>query len=144
MFPWIKLSVVKINWYWRWCYCICFHCYCPEYCFVVSPSWIIEFKCCDFLNLPKDKIKGYVIYCDIPYKGTTKYKTELFPYEEFYIWANEMAKYNTVLVSEYNMPSNFKCIWEKDIKVNIDKNGNTTDENRKRTEKLFLCSIKND
>ena len=104
----------------------------------------IEFKCCNFLNLPKDKIKGYVIYCDIPYKGTTKYKTEPFPYEEFYIWANEMAKYNTVLVSEYNMPSNFKCIWEKDIKVNIDKNGNTTDENRKRTEKLFLCSTKND
>ena len=104
----------------------------------------IEFKCCNFLDLPKDKIKGYVIYCDIPYKGTTKYKTEPFPYEEFYIWANEMAKYNTVLVSEYNMPSNFKCIWEKDIKVNIDKNGNTTDENRKRTEKLFLCSTKND
>ena len=104
----------------------------------------IEFKCCNFLDLPKDKIKGYVIYCDIPYKGTTKYKTEPFPYEEFYIWANEMAKYNTVLVSEYNMPSNFKCIWEKDIKVNIDKNGNTTDENRKRTEKLFLCCIKND
>ena len=104
----------------------------------------IELKCCNFLDLPKDKIKGYVIYCDIPYKGTTKYKTEPFPYEEFYIWANEMAKYNTVLVSEYNMPSNFKCIWEKDIKVNIDKNGNTTDENRKRTEKLFLCSTKND
>ena len=104
----------------------------------------IEFKCCNFLDLPKDKIKGYVIYCDIPYKGTTKYKTEPFPYEEFYIWANEMAKYNTVLVSEYNMPSNFKCIWEKDIKVNIDKNGNTIDENRKRTEKLFLCSTKND
>ena len=104
----------------------------------------IELKCCNFLDLPKDKIKGYVIYCDIPYKGTTKYKTEPFPYEEFYIWANEMAKYNTVLVSEYNMPSNFKCIREKDIKVNIDKNGNTTDENRKRTKKLFLCSIKND
>ena len=104
----------------------------------------IKFKCCNFLDLPKNKIKGYVIYCDIPYKGTTKYKTEPFPYEEFYIWANEMAKYNTVLVSEYNMPSNFKCIWEKDIKVNIDKNGNTTDENRKRTEKLFLCCIKND
>ena len=104
----------------------------------------IEFKCCNFLDLPKDKIKGYVIYCDIPYKGTTKYKTESFPYEEFYKWAIEMAKNNTVLISEYNMPSNFKCIWEKDTKVNIDKNGNTTDENRKRTEKLFLCSIKND
>ena len=101
----------------------------------------IEFKCCNFLNLPKDKIKGYVIYCDIPYKGTTKYKTEPFPYEEFYIWANEMAKYNTVLVSEYNMPSNFKCIWEKDIKVNFDSNRIAANENCKRTEKLFLCNV---
>ena len=104
----------------------------------------IELKCCNFLDLPKDKIKGYVIYCDIPYKGTTKYKTEPFPYEEFYIWANEMAKYNTVLVSEYNMPSNFKCIWGKDTKVNFDSNRTSMNENYKRTEKLFLCNTKND
>ena len=101
----------------------------------------IEFKCCNFLNLPKDKIKGYVIYCDIPYKGTSKYSTDSFPYEEFYKWANEMAKYNTVLVSEYNMPSNFKCIWEKDTKVNFDSNRITANENCKRTEKLFLCNM---
>ena len=101
----------------------------------------IEFKCCNFLNLPKEKIKGYVIYCDIPYKGTTKYKTEPFPYEKFYEWANEMAKYNTVLVSEYNMPSNFKCIWEKETKVNFDSNRITANENCKRTEKLFLCNV---
>ena len=101
----------------------------------------IEFKCCNFLDLPKDKIKGYVIYCDIPYKGTTKYKTEPFPYEKFYKWANEMAKYNIVLVSEYNMPSNFKCIWEKDTKVNFDSNRITANENCKRTEKLFLCNV---
>ena len=68
----------------------------------------IEFKCYNFLDLPKDKIKGYVIYCDIPYRGTTKYKTNSFPYEKFYEWAIEMAKNNTVLISEYNMPSNFK------------------------------------
>ena len=104
----------------------------------------IEFKCCNFLDLPKDKIKGYVIYCDIPYKRTTKYKTEPFPYEEFYIWANEMAKYNTVLVSEYNMPSNFKCIWEKNTKVNFDSNRTILNESHKRTEKLFLCNTKND
>ena len=104
----------------------------------------IKFKCCNFLDLPKDKIKGYVIYCDIPYKGTTKYKTEEFPYEKFYKWANEMAKYNIVLVSEYNMSSNFKCIWEKDTKVNFDSNRTARDKINKRTEKLFLCNIKND
>ena len=73
----------------------------------------IKFKCCSFLDLPKDKIKGYVIYCDIPYKGTTKYKTEEFPYEKFYEWAKEMSIHNTILISEYNMPDEFECIWEK-------------------------------
>ena len=104
----------------------------------------IEFKCCNFLDLPKDKIKGYVIYCDIPYKETKKYKTKPFPYEEFYKWANEMTKHNIVLVSECNMPSNFKCIWEKEIKANLDSNRTVGDENHKRTEKLFLCNKKND
>ena len=104
----------------------------------------IEFKCCNFLDLPKDKIKGYVIYCDIPYKGTTKYKTESFPYKEFYKWANEMAKYNTVLVSEYNMPSNFKCIWEKETIRGINSYNAIEKEKKKRIEKLFLCNAKND
>ena len=104
----------------------------------------IKFKCCNFLDLPKNKIKGYVIYCDIPYKETKKYKTKSFPYEEFYKWANEMAKHNIVLVSECNMPSNFKCIWEKEIKANLDSNRTVGDENHKRTEKLFLCNTKND
>ena len=103
----------------------------------------IEFKYCNFLDLPKDKIKGYVIYCDIPYRGTTKYKTNSFPYEKFYEWAIEMAKNNTVLISEYNMPSNFKCIWEKETKVNFDSNRCSGNENNKRVEKLFICNTEN-
>lgn len=100
----------------------------------------IKFKNCNFLDLPKDKIKGYVIYCDIPYKGTKKYKTKEFPYEEFYKWAIEMSKRNTVLISEYNMPEdNFECIWQKETKVNIDSNRKSSD---KRVEKLFKCKIK--
>lgn len=100
----------------------------------------IKFKCCSFLDLPKDKIKGYVIYCDIPYKGTTKYKTNEFPYDEFYTWANEMAKHNTVLISEYDMPKVFKCIWSKETKANFDSNRVSGDESNKRTEKLYICN----
>ena len=101
----------------------------------------IEFKCCDFLDLPKDKIKGYVIYCDIPYKGTLKYnKIKPFPYEEFYKWAIEMAKNNIVLISEYNMPSNFKCIWEKETTRGINSNNVIEKEKKKRIEKLFICN----
>ena len=103
----------------------------------------IKFKNCSFLDLPKDKIKGYVIYCDIPYRGTTKYKTEAFPYEEFYKWANEMAKHNTVLISEYDMPKVFKCIWQKETKANFDSNRKSGDEENKRVEKLFVCNADN-
>ena len=58
-----------------------------------------------------------------------------FPYEEFYKLAIEMAKNNIVLISEYNMPSNFKCIWEKETKVNFDSNRCSGDKSNKRVEK---------
>ena len=104
----------------------------------------IKFINRNFLDLPKDEIKGYVIYCDIPYKGTTKYATADFPYNEFYEWAKEMARYNTVLISEYDMPEEFKCIWQKETKANFDSNRTAGDKNNIRTEKLFLCNVENE
>ena len=98
----------------------------------------IKFKCCDFRDIPKDKIKGYVIYCDPPYKNTTKYKTGDFPYEEFYQWCKDMSKNNVVLISEYNMPDDFTCVWQKETKVNFDSNRKSNDEKNKRIEKLYI------
>lgn len=95
----------------------------------------VKFDCKDFREI-KD-ISGYVIYCDPPYRGTTKYKTEKFPYEEFYDWCREMSKNNTVLISEYNMPDDFKCIWKMETKVNFDSNRSEGDVKNKRVEKLF-------
>ena len=100
----------------------------------------IEFYNCSFLDLPKDKINNCVIYCDPPYRGTTKYKTEEFPYEEFYQWCRYMSKNNTVLISEYNMPDDFTCIWEKETKVNFDSNRVSSDDKNKRIEKLYIYS----
>ena len=97
----------------------------------------VKFYNCSFLNLPKDKIKGYIIYCDPPYKGTCKYKTDPFPYEEFYDWCRYMSKNNTVLISEYNMPNDFECIWKKESKVNFDSNRVSNDKKNLRIEKLF-------
>ena len=96
----------------------------------------IKFQCCSFLDLPKDKISGYVIYCDIPYKGTTKYKTEEFPYEKFYEWAKEMSIHNTILISEYNMPDEFECIWEKELKTSLGS-GVNKDSDKNRIERLY-------
>ena len=95
----------------------------------------IKFINYNFLELPIDKIKGYVIYCDPPYRDVTKYNTGKFPYELFYNWCRELSKNNIVLVSEYNMPDDFKCIWEKPSKIKI---GNLNSNKPIRTEKLFI------
>lgn len=97
----------------------------------------INFKCIDFRDLPLEKIKGYVIYCDIPYHGTTKYKTETFPYEEFYEWVKVASVNNIVLISEYSMPEEFTCIWQKETKTLLDSNKNKNDDKNIRIEKLF-------
>ena len=101
----------------------------------------IKLKNCSFLDLPKDEIKGYVVYCDIPYKGTTKYKTQEFPYEEFYKWCKDMSIHNTVLISEYNMPEEFECIWKKETNVNFDSNRMSDDNKNIRIEKLFTYKV---
>lgn len=94
----------------------------------------IKFKNKSFLEYTPENTKGYVIYCDIPYRESTDYSTEKFPYDNFYEWCIEMAKYNTVLISEYNMPEDsFKCVWSKNHRTFLDKNNN----NKIRTEKLF-------
>lgn len=96
----------------------------------------IKFQCCSFLDYLA--LKGYVIYCDPPYRGTTKYKTDEFPYESFYDWCRDMSKDNIVLVSEYSMPADFRRIWEKEIKITFDSN-RESDSREIRTEKLFLA-----
>lgn len=97
----------------------------------------IIFKCCDFRDIKP--IENYVIYCDIPYKGTAQYSTSKdFPYEEFYEWCKEMSKNNIVLVSEYDMPNDFKCIWEKDYNCLMYSDKKSNDDKNKRTEKLFI------
>lgn len=97
----------------------------------------VEFINTSFQELPLDKIKGYVIYCDIPYRGTTKYKTEHFPYDEFYEWVKIASEYNIVLISEYSMPCEFECIWKKETKTLLDSNKNKGDKDNIRIEKLF-------
>lgn len=58
-------------------------------------------------------IKNSIIYLDPPYKGTRKvYKHNGLDYEEFYSWCEDMSKDNVVLISGYDMPKNFKCIYE--------------------------------
>lgn len=91
----------------------------------------IHFECKSFDDC--NSVKGFVIYSDIPYKSTTKYATDAFPYEKFYDWCRKMSKDNIVLISEYSMPEDFECIWEKTLKCTLDKNSRTD-----KVEKLFV------
>ena len=38
------------------------------------------------------------------------------------------------------MPNEFKCIWQKKVKVNLDCNRQANDEKKLRIEKLFICN----
>ena len=69
----------------------------------------------DYWNIPFPD--NSLIYCDIPYKNTKQYEySKDFDYEMFYDWCRAMKEDgHTIFVSEYNMPSDFKCIWEKEI-----------------------------
>ena len=97
----------------------------------------VDFKVASFLDYNPNDYKDCVFYLDPPYRNTLKYSTDGFPYEEFYKWAMELSKNNTVLISEYNMPeNNFECIWMKDVKVSVSGQGDI--KNRARVEKLFI------
>lgn len=92
----------------------------------------IEFHSGDYygLEIPKNSI----VYCDIPYKGTKQYETSKdFDYEKFYQWCRENKDNYKIFISEYNMPSDFKCIWQKEV-----TNAMNTTKTYKPTEKLFI------
>ena len=85
----------------------------------------IEFKCGDYEELYSDDIYDCLIYCDIPYKDTKQYNTSLnFDYDRFWNWAERMSEKNIVLVSEYQAPDNWKCIWEKDLPKTMNHGNN--------------------
>lgn len=92
------------------------------------------FLCKDYQELnPKDMI----IYCDPPYKGTTQYDKQIvgnFNHNTFWDTIRIWSKRNLVFISEYVAPEDFKCVWSKNVKLDIrDKNDNKLN----RIEKLF-------
>jgi hypothetical protein len=49
-----------------------------------------------------------------------------------------MSKNNIVLISEYNMPDDFECIWKKEYKCLLYSKKQSDDAKNNRTEKLFI------
>lgn len=77
-----------------------------------------------------------IIYCDPPYKNTTKYHSN-FNHDEFYKWCyNKALQGHIIYISEYEMPSPFRCVWEKEVKSSLSANGKSG-SSKVSIEKLF-------
>jgi DNA adenine methylase len=92
----------------------------------------IIFYTYDYPNV--NYLPNSLIYCDIPYRDTKQYAFSTnFDYEKFYNWCREMTeKRHKVYISEYWMPDDFTCVWEKEVTNSL----NTT-KTYKPIEKLF-------
>ncbi len=81
-----------------------------------------------FLEIPENSI----IYCDPPYMNTVKYKDEI-GYSHFWNWCRSMHhEGHTIFVSEYEAPSDFTCVWSKEVSNTLSKQNKF-----KSVEKLF-------
>ena len=76
----------------------------------------IEFRTEDYLYY--SGCENCVFYLDPPYKGTKAYNGKNgFNYDEFYDFCRKLSKKNWVFISEYAMPDDFECVWQKQRKV---------------------------
>lgn len=79
----------------------------------------VVFSCMDYSEFQCSC--GSLVYCDIPYKGTTQYSSVgAFDHESFYAWAKK-KKDCRILVSEYkhNVPDGGQIVWEYASKKEI-------------------------
>ncbi len=86
----------------------------------------------DYLNVDLNYSENAMIYCDPPYSDGIGYKNT-FDSKMFWEWVRKQSKNNYVLVSEYDAPEDFVCVWEKEIKTHMNNRGKLM-----KTEKLFL------
>lgn len=88
------------------------------------------------LNIPPNSI----VYCDPPYRGSKQYSKDCreFNYDDYYKWLRGLVSNgHTVICSEYDMPDDFTCVWEKEVKSSLSANGKSGG-NKKSIEKIFI------
>ena len=91
----------------------------------------VELINCSYDELPIPD--NSVIYCDPPYKGTTKYSNN-FDHEKFWDWCRiKASEGHKVFISEYEAPNDFQCVWEKELSSSLTKDTGS----KKGMEKLF-------
>lgn len=75
---------------------------------------------------------GAVVYCDPPYASTTGYGGD-FDHRAFYAWCRAVGKRHPLFVSEYWMPSDFRCVAEYEVRALAGAKAHT----QTRVEKIF-------
>lgn len=84
------------------------------------------------------EVSRAIMYCDPPYEGTKPFSgTTAINYEHFWNWCREMSRTNTVLVSSYVAPEDFKAV----LAINVTTDMSTSTGKSQRVEKVFtLCT----
>lgn len=83
-----------------------------------------HFRPLDFAELRP--APGATVYCDPPYKDTTKYRTAAFDHEGFVSWCNQLAGWGCrVFVSEFQnpCPDRWLPVWTRVRKTSVAKSG---------------------
>lgn len=93
----------------------------------------VKFANKSVFDLKINEHKELTIYCDPPYRGTTNYGNS-FDHDRFYDWCRLAAeKGHHVFISEYEMPKDFKVLWEKEVTSSLTKDTGS----KMAVEKLF-------
>ena len=78
----------------------------------------VDLVCRQYYDL--DIPASSLIYCDPPYRNTTRYAVGGFDHDNFFEWCRNMKqKGHIVFVSEYQAPDDFECLWQGQIKTNF-------------------------
>lgn len=93
-----------------------------------------EIKASDYRDL--EIPDGSFVYCDPPYGNRRRYK-EKFDSAAFWRWAADLSERCTVIISEYNAPSGWRCIWSATVSSRLSANG-LYGGNRVSKEKMFI------
>ena len=97
----------------------------------------VTFSHKDYRSLDILKMNNYFVYCDPPYlKNKKVYNDKEFDHKEFWNWVRVLSLNNFVVVSEYEAPSDFLVIWEKQLSKMFPKQKKDTP-----TEKLFIHKL---
>lgn len=92
-----------------------------------------NFGCRGYIDLVPAS-NNSVIYCDPPYKDTTKYSNGRFDSESFWNWVRDMGRFCKIYVSEYEAPEWAKLVMEVETKTSM---RNAAGEHMIRMERLY-------